>query len=77
MSYCRWSNDSDIYLYHDSCGYMVCCLCQLDTVPTDRKFISREKVIAHLETHLAIGDNIPDYVIQELHDEILVKGDAI
>ena len=78
MSYCRWST-SDIYLYpnqEEKC--ITCYQCQLDEEnPTNINFFTREEAIAHVEKHLAFGDNIPEYVLERLKTELTAEGNFV
>lgn len=74
MSYCRWTS-SDIFLYQNNNGSIVCCGCQLNSQDGDRLFNSRERAIAHVEAHIAYGDSVPDNVIERLLQEIAEDGD--
>lgn len=72
MNYCHWSADSDVYLYSDTAGFIVCCLCNLDkNSPIDRKFSSHSEAIQHIQLHLSWGDNIPEDVMQRLQEKQL------
>jgi hypothetical protein len=75
MSYCDWSK-SDICLHPATDGSIICCSCQLiNDKPVNRTFLSRYKTLAHVQTHLAFGDNIPASVIERLLKEISKYGD--
>lgn len=41
MAYCRFGEDSDVYMFHDVNGYMNCCGCGLLRGRGDAKNINR------------------------------------
>lgn len=72
MSYARFGEASDVYVYASTSGFS-CCGCSL-TDTSD--FVSRTALLLHLKQHLAHGDRVPDYALTrlrtELADEIVV-----
>lgn len=74
MSYCRFCDCSDVYVYHDVCGKLCCCGCILDHSVF---FDTRSEMIAHLQTHIEAGHEVPGSVIDALQDEIAEVGDAL
>jgi hypothetical protein len=67
MSYCRFSNDCDVYIFPSGDG-IHCCACQLgdDTVIVE----TSAEMLAHVEMHLAAGHRVPGYAIERLRVEI-------
>lgn len=57
MAYCRWGT-TDIYLFWNSSGVITCCNCK--DLPTFTK------AIEHVHEHQAIGQNVPEFVIEQL-----------
>lgn len=64
MSYCRYSDDSDVYVI-SSGRYIFTCFCH----PT---FVckTRQEMLAHLQEHIANGDKVPQRAIDRLNKEI-------
>jgi hypothetical protein len=60
MSYCRFGEDSDIYLIADIAGGWT-CYGQHDAaaVPTGFRHKTRLDVFDHLQLHRLIGDRVP------------------
>lgn len=64
MSYCRWSAESNVYVYLDVGGYINCCGCDRSGYNGDT-----ETMVKHLEDHIADGHLVPDYVIPALLED--------
>ena len=62
MSLCRFSPDSDVYVYSTGDDVYTCCGCRLGQ---DTNF-SRQGMLRHLKLHIANGDQVPDYAIKTL-----------
>lgn len=65
MSLCRFSSDSDVYVYSVGGNAYTCCGCKLgqDTI------FAAKGMIEHLKLHKAIGDKVPDSVFTALEAE--------
>lgn len=65
MSYARFTDASDVYIYMSVYGYLECCACCMSS---DRCYTatSTEKMVEHLQEHTAMGHKVPDYVIPDL-----------
>jgi hypothetical protein len=63
MSYCRFGNDSDVYVYLDVSGYLCCCGCSLKD---DWKYFSTDDLLAHLSEHDDAGHDVPPDAIEQL-----------
>lgn len=63
MSYCRWSEDSDVYVYEREvkASEWVCCGCAA--------FPTREAMIEHLREHEERGHRVPVAAIARLRAE--------
>jgi len=60
MSYARFGEDSDVYVYADAeAGYLRCVGCNVD-------FSSTDAMLEHLRGHIASGDAVPAKVIPAL-----------
>lgn len=70
MAYCRWGVDSDLYVYHQCSGGIVCTDCA-------GVFHRRSDVIRHVKEHEARGDLVPFDLIQNLEQEIRDIGDDV
>lgn len=68
MSYCRFSNDSDVYVYHTVFGGWDCCGCRINSKITI--FKSRRDILRHLIKHLKLGHRVPSDAILRLIREI-------
>lgn len=73
MSYCRFNENSDVYLYvtqeDDDRIVWVCCNCCLREEP-DGLFASPEEALAHLREHQAAGHKVPQAALDRLEMEI-------
>lgn len=70
MSYCRFGDGSDIYLYLHFFGYYCCCACSLDD-KSNVKMASPIEAIQHLEEHERAGDHVPKHAYERLQQEII------
>lgn len=75
MAYVRWSENSDVYIYHDVSDVIVCCACKLESGIDS--FGKRSKVIDHIEEHRRAGHLVPEYVDEILREEIELEGDDV
>lgn len=64
MSYARFV-ESDIYVYLDVSGYLVCVLCTLNEANTFRAN-NTQMMVAHIKQHEAKGDYVPSDIYQNL-----------
>lgn len=86
MSYCRFSKDSDVYLYPGALS-IVCCGCRINSRPDwyvrdsvdgwypDWHLFARSEAIVHLNKHRSAGHMVPQYAIDRLLEEIKDVGD--
>ncbi len=69
MSYARFGEDSDVYIYKstdkDGNDVWVC-----DEVSRVYEFKTIPELLKHLEEHIKNGDKVPGYCFQELLDEL-------
>lgn len=76
MSYCRRSEQSDIYLYGDVGGYVCCCVCILDVYDgASAKLYTYSDAIAHVKEHIRVGHKVPDEVLEQLEADRADEGD--
>lgn len=66
MSFARFSDSSDVYVYSDVGGYIACCGCILG----DKwDYHSVDEIVAHMEQHVTAGHTIPsDLLDPETYD---------
>ena len=67
MSYCRFSDRSDVYMYEGRDG-ISCCGCALDK-RGHADFDGPEAALAHLEAHVAAGHKVPEGALECLRVE--------
>jgi len=66
VSYARFSEDSDVYVYRDFGGLYRCAWCALGD---DWSHKNTDATLAHLQEHIAAGHDVPDYCIERLAAE--------
>lgn len=69
MSYVRFSEKSDVYVYLDIAGYLCCCGCRLWPEMDRWEYYSTEDMIDHLKQHEAAGHKVPGYTYEGLREE--------
>lgn len=75
MSYARFGDDSDVYVYVSDRG-LECCWCTLQ--PKSETFRSNAAMIVHLEEHQASGHVVPERVFVRLRDpKDVARNEAI
>ncbi len=77
MAYCRFDEDSDVYLYEDVNGGWSCVSCAIEGSLTSHGPLVRldtiDDTISHLKEHIKHGHKVPDKVIAELEKEQAVS----
>ena len=68
MSYCRFSQTSEVYVYENPRGGITCCFCSLSTESVDLD--TPYEMAVHLTEHRWAGDKVPQHVMDQLFDEI-------
>ena len=68
MSYARWSEDSDVYVFLSVDRQFECCACSLGEIHADTAAI-----VAHLEAHIAAGHQVPADTIDRLRADAAVN----
>lgn len=66
MSYARFGENSDVYVYLDCCGEFRCCAC---SIKDEWGYATTDALLAHLEEHKALGHTVPDYCVEALKEE--------
>lgn len=69
MSYCRWSEDSDVYLVKSPGDYWSCFWCALYPQGATYDMTSVKEVIVHLQEHGQHGHKVPEQAYSRLYDE--------
>lgn len=73
MSYCRFSADSDVYLFFHVNGFIDCCGCWLSDEDRSHQLHNGHEVYDHLLQHKAAGHQIhPElltYTAEDWQDE--------
>jgi len=80
MSYCRFGDDSDVYLYYHVDNFFECCSCRLlgfekrflpdFEMHKSKKMSNLSEVLAHLMKHKKKGHKVPDYALGRILDEL-------
>lgn len=60
MSYARFSDESNVYVFPHAGGYVQCCGCSLDDV---WNYHSAPEVVAHMQAHVEAGHKVPEYLL--------------
>jgi hypothetical protein len=68
MAYCRFSDQSDVYVYQTMEDIFECCGCIIPP-KTIRRFETYDLIIEHLNTHKKLGHKVPQSAIDELIHE--------
>jgi hypothetical protein len=86
MAYSRWGQEgSDLYIYMDTAGYLICTSCPLMPIAENAKVkmngsfhaYNTMDMIDHLGEHMDAGHNFPDSVITDiLSDDERNFGDS-
>lgn len=74
MSYCRFGDDSDVYVYY-ACKGLCCCMCFLNSDREDEHFHKRSEMINHLKQHKKRGHKVPPRAMKRLKEEIAEEQD--
>jgi len=71
VSYCRFGDDSDVYLMRTGSGWW-CCGCALADTPKQLEVSlkTRQQVLDHLDKHILRGSKVPQHAVDRLHREI-------
>lgn len=69
MSYARFGDESDVYVYSHCDGSLQCCACRITGMGGKWAYDTTDEILAHLEKHIARGDKVPDYCIEGLKAE--------
>lgn len=60
MSYARFGEGSDVYVFAHWGGFVQCSGCALDNV---WDYHSAEEVVAHMRAHIDAGHIVPEYLL--------------
>lgn len=75
MSYCRFGDDSDVYIYATD-KYLVCESCKLKNGKAFAT-LRYSRMLAHVESHVNNGDKVPKNVLEELTLSFILGDDNI
>ena len=75
MSYCIFSDSSDVYMYPLFDNKIVCCACKLNHknkwgVYMDTTLNGSKEALNHLKEHIYAGHKVPKYATDRLKEEI-------
>lgn len=74
MSYARWGEESDVYIFEHVAGYIQCCGCQM-TKTSDKELFgfanlkTARKALEHLDAHVANGDKVSPSTFEKIKKE--------
>lgn len=74
MSYARFDDDSDVYIYHHYMGFIECCGCWI-TDPENgedvgfAKLETPRRAIRHLMEHVSRGYKVPERTFDRIYEE--------
>lgn len=71
MSYCRMSEESDVYMYPNIGGFIECCSCNMESDWNSPKFDNETTALKHLFRHVLKGQMVPHRAIKRLCREIV------
>lgn len=66
MSYARFGDESDVYVYYSGDNVYCCCACKLE----DNWYHGGRSIIDHLEEHVAAGHRVPAYCLEALREDV-------
>ena len=69
MSYCRFSDTSDVYVFHHVAGFFECCGCALPDVEFMFHTETASGMLEHLKAHQEADHLVPQYAIDRLKEE--------
>jgi hypothetical protein len=79
MSYCRFGEDSDVYVYPHVDGFLCCCACRLQAIRHGgwyKDFItfSVARMLKHLRQHKKRDHKVPKHAVKRLRKELARRG---
>lgn len=69
MLYAAIGPDSDVYVFSNRTGQLVCYTCSLTEDFLDHRTQSKEEMFSHLMTHMARGHRVPFDAIRRIRSE--------
>jgi len=66
MSYCRFSQTSEVYVYENPRGGITCCFCSLSTESVDLD--TPHDAWMHLMAHRQAGHKVPQHALDQLRE---------
>lgn len=75
MSYARFGDHSDVYIYEHVGGFIECCGCLLVEPENEQEIFgfyhanTAREILSHIDEHLSKGHVVPDYCIDRIKKE--------
>jgi hypothetical protein len=77
MSFARFSDSSDVYIFEHVSGYIQCCGCSIAKPKDDNEIFgfafanlkTPREALLHLDKHIDVGDKVPTWTFQLIRDE--------
>ena len=69
MSYARWGKDSNVYVYLDCSGFLLCACGDPAITGIGFKAYRTSDMIEHLKEHKGKGDTVPEYTLTGLTED--------
>jgi len=67
MSYCRFSQTSEVYMYENLGGGITCCFCSLNKAYSVH-FSTPHDAWMHLMAHRQAGHKVPQHALDQLRE---------
>lgn len=69
MSYARFAEDSDVYVFLSCDGHLECCSCNLKRGGQCASFKTTAEMLTHLYEHRQAGHDVPPAALERLQVE--------
>jgi hypothetical protein len=69
MSYARFAEDSDVYVFLSIGGHLECCSCRLKGKGQCASFKTTDEMLSHLREHREAGHDVPERTFERLQRE--------
>jgi hypothetical protein len=63
MSYARFAEDSDVYVFLSIGGHLECCSCRLKGKGQCASFKTTDEMLSHLREHREAGHDVPERTV--------------
>jgi hypothetical protein len=72
MAYCRFGDDSNVFMYGTLSSRIKCCMCMFGPKePTE--FDNPKEAMEHLMKHIDAGHRVPGEAVEKLKSEIKLR----